>query len=64
MKKHSSTETHSVISTVLGYLTVTELIQEFALTTTSTPKQRIAMAARLLARLRQYVRTAVRLTAK
>ena len=55
---------HSVISTVSGYQTVTELIQEFALTITSTPKQRLATAARLLARLRQYVRTAVLNTAK
>ena len=55
---------HSDISTVSGYLTVTELIQEFALMITSTPKQRIVTAVRLLARLRQYVRSAVRLTAK
>ena len=55
---------HSDTSTVSGYLTVTELIQESALTTAHTPKQRIATAVRLLARLRLYVRTAVRLMAK
>ena len=55
---------HSDTSTVSGYLTVTELIQEFALTIISTPKQRLATAVRQLARLRQYVRTAARLTAK
>ena len=64
MKQHSSTETRSDTSTVSGYLTVTELIQESALTTAHTPKQRLATAARLLVRQRQYVRTAVRLTAK
>lgn len=64
MKQHSSTETLSVISTALGYQTVTELTQEFVLTIASTQKPRSATVVRQPVRLRQYVRTAALNTAK